>query len=457
MSDILIDDALKIEIKRVANIVTVIGEYVTLIQEGGLYKGLCPFHDEDTPSFVVYPSGYNGNDNSTFYCFGCHAGNKEETNISNDVIGFIMAIEEVDFITACQMLCDKFNIHYEKRVKDPEIARLKQEVTNKNLMYYNNLIGNNLVLDYLSSRGVNYDSITKFRLGLTTQKEFPEWKSNRLVFAITDINYDPCKASTIGMGYRVLQGQVESSDGIEYFPNSDIKSKYRNDAESKIFVKRKSLYGLTHAIKAIRKDKFAILVEGYLDVILMHQSGFENTVSPMGTSLTDDQIEILKRYTEQLIFFMDSDKRGLEAMKKTLPRLLEKGFNILVVECPQGEDPADLCNKLGQNKDMLTSYIKNHSYPALQWSMSSVMDEYEAKVHKAKVDALESVLPILDKVSHRSSKIAYTSSISNKLGLDASLFNVNSESVVPKSSGSVVNIPKLSPEELRKKGERFVG
>ena len=443
MANIKIDDTLIRDIKMQADLIHVISQYTKLQIDGILYRGLCPFHEESSPSFVVYPPK-DKNSFATYYCFGCHAGNKEETEIGNDVIAFIMAKEEVGFIDACQMLCDKFNIPYTLMQSDPEIAKLKKSTTDKNFEYYNNLLNNKLVLGYLQSRSVNNESITKWRMGLTPATEFPEWKRNRLVFGITDVNYEPSKANTVAMGYRCLMGVIKSADGMEYFPNIDTKSKYRNDAESKIFKKSKTLFGLNYAAKPIRRVGYAIVVEGYLDVVLMHQAGFENTVAPMGTSFAEDQMDMLKKYTNQLLFFMDADERGLESMRRVLPKLLERGFSVLIVEAPANMDPADLVISLGQGKAQLDNYIRNHSTPALQWSTKTALEIYESKVHKAKIDALKIVLPILDKVSHRESKIAYMSSIADRLGVDASLLLHNPEKVI-KQEEEIVNKEKVMP------------
>lgn len=448
MPDIIVDDGIKHEIKTQANIVEIIGQYVTLIQEGNLYRGLCPFHHEKTPSFTVLPKGYGGNEYGSFYCHGCHAGNKEETEIGNDVIAFIMAIEEVDFLTACQMLCDKLGIPYQRRVQDPMVDKMKRDTTIRNEEYYKNLMSNQLVLNYLAERGVYSTSITKFRMGLTTSKELG-WKKNRLVFGITDVNYEPSKANTIAMGYRSLMGVVKAPDGMEYFPNDDPKRKYCNDCENKIFSKKKTLFGLNYAAKPIRKMGFAIVVEGYMDVVLMHQIGFENTVAPMGTSFTNEQMDMLKRYTNQLLFFMDADERGLEAMRRTLPRLLERGFSVLIIQAPQGKDPAELCLQLGQNQSLMANYIRENSTPALQWCVNTALDVYESKVHKAKLDALNVVLPILDKVGHRESRIAYTSSIAKRLDVDAGLLvnNFEAQQQVPKDykcdRGTITNVNNI--------------
>lgn len=419
---IAINDQLIREIKSKVSLVKLVGEYTELIADGNNYKGNCPFpgHTEKTPSFTIFPS----NDKvewETYYCFGCHAGNKEETGIGNDSISFVMAMNNMSFIESCQYLCDKYGIPYQDYEVNPEVLKLKKQKTDENVKYFNNLMASPLVLCYLNERGINQESIRKFRLGLTSSNEYYGWKKNRLVFGITDMHYDLNKISTVAFGYRSLQGQIDSVDGMEYFPNDMPDVKYRNDSESIIFDKGKMLYGLNFAAQSIRKKKFAILVEGYVDAIVMHQAGFDNTVASLGTSLTDEQMDLLKRYTDQLLFFQDSDDAGLKSMQRILPRLLEKGFSVLVVEATHGMDPADLVNSFNQDYATIQKYIKTNSTPALQWCINKSLRVYDSIIHKAKVDALNSILPVIDKVAHRESQIAYLSNISERIGVDASV------------------------------------
>lgn len=416
---IYVTEELKHEIKTTCTLVKVVSKYILLEKDGANYKGQCPFHKEKTGSFTIFPPS-NDNPYETFFCFGCHVGDRKETNIGNNVIEFIMAIEKLDYYEACQFLCDNYGINYQEYNANPELVKLKKRKTEENISYYNNLINNKMVLGYLSDRGITSESIKKFRLGLTPPNEYAGWKKNRLVFGITDTTYDPVKANTIGLAYRSLQGQIEASDGMEYFPNDTPTIKYRNDAESLIFDKGKVLYGFNYASKHIRSTGYATVVEGYMDVILMHQAGYENTVAPMGTSFTEAQMDLLKKYCSKILFFLDGDSSGLEAMKRTLPKLLEKGFSVLVVEAPNGQDPADLVLSFSQDKGRINNYIKNNSIPALQWFMESHMRLYDSAVHKARMDALESVLPLLDKVSHRESKISYATMIANRLNIEAS-------------------------------------
>lgn len=416
---IYVTEELKHEIKTTCTLVKVVSKYVLLEKDGANYKGQCPFHNEKTGSFTIFPPS-NDNPYETFFCFGCHAGDRKETNIGNNVIEFIMAIEKLDYYEACQFLCDKFGISYQEYNSNPELVKLKKRKTEENINYYTNLMGNKLVLSYLVDRGVTLESMQKFRLGLTPPNEYMGWKKNRLVFGITDNAYDPVKANTIGLAYRSLQGQIEAPDGMEYFPNETPTVKYRNDSDSLIFEKGKTLYGFNYASKHIRSTGFATVVEGYVDVILMHQAGYENTVAPMGTAFTEAQMDLLKKYCSKILFFLDGDSSGLEAMKRSLPKLLERGFSVLVVEAPNNQDPAELVLSFNQDKGKISSYIKSNSIPALQWFMEKSMRVYDSAVHKARMDALEAVLPLLDKVSHRESKLSYTTMIANRLNIEAS-------------------------------------
>lgn len=421
------NDQLIYEIKTRIDLVDVAKKYTPMEPDGPNYKGCCPFpdHDEKTPSFTVHPPGKV--DWQTFYCYGCHVGRKDETGVGNDVISLVMALENLEFKEACQLLCDNYNIPYQNYEADPQIAKLKKEKTDLNVRYFNNLMGNQLVLNYLSERGISIDSLKKFRLGLTGKTEYMGWKKNRLVFGITDMHYNNDKVSTIAFGYRNLMGEVKANDGNEYFPNDTPNVKYRNDSESVIFDKGKMLYGLTQGAKAIRERKYAIVVEGYLDVIVMHQSGFGNTVAALGTSFTEHQMDLLKKYTNQLLFFLDSDDSGLKAMQRVLPKLLEKGFSVLIVEAPHGYDPVDLANSLNQDHTAISKYITSNSTPALQWCIEKSIKQYDAIVHKAKIDILSSVLGLVDKVQHRESKIAYVSQLAKRIDVDAASIMLTNE------------------------------
>lgn len=414
-----VTEELKHEIKSTCTLVKVVSQYTLIEKDGNNYKGVCPFHKEKTGSFTIFPPSKDSM-YENFYCFGCHAGDRKETSIGNSVIDFIMAIENLDYYGACQFLCDKYGISYQEYNANPETVKLKKRKTEENAAYYNNLLNNKLVLDYLAERGIYKDSIQKFRLGLTGTNEYAGWRNNRLVFGITETTYDPNKANTIALAYRNLQGQINAPDGMEYFPNETPTIKYRNDGDSLIFDKGKTLYGFNQASKNIRTLGYAVVVEGYMDVILMHQAGYENTVAPMGTAFTEGQMDLLKKYCNKILFFLDGDSSGIKAMRGALPKLLERGFSVLVVEAPPGQDPADLVLSVNQDKSKLKTYINNNSIPALQWFIEKSMRSYDAAIHKARMDVLEGVLPLLDKVSHRESKLSYSTMIANRLDMDSS-------------------------------------
>ena len=445
---IQINDQLIYDIKTKIDLVDVVSKYAKIESDGTNHVCCCPFpdHNEKTPSFTIHAPGKM--DWQTFYCYGCHVGSKEETGVGSDVISFIMAMENLEFKEACQFLCDNYGIPYQNYEANPQAIKMKKEKTDQNIKYYNNLMNNSLVLNYLSERGISPESAKRFRLGLTYQSEYNGWKRNRLVFGITDVHYNNDKVSTIAFGYRNLMGEIKTPDGCEYFPNDTPNVKYRNDSESIIFDKSKNLYGLSLALKAIREKKYAIVVEGYMDVILMHQAGFENTVAPLGTSFTEQQMDILRKYTDQILFFLDSDEAGLKSMRRILPKLLEKGFSVLVVEAPHGYDPADLVNSMNQNTNDIAKYLKNNSTPALQWCIDKSMKIYDAIVHKAKIDILTNVLPLVDKVKHRESKIAYTSQVASRIDVDASaiLLTGNEEQNNKSFAGLKAEIKQAQPK-----------
>ena len=412
-----VTEELKHEIRTRCSLTDVVSNYTTS-KKGNLTICKCPFHAENNPSFTIYPPKEDY-PYETFYCYSCHAGNKKETGIGNDVISFIMAVQKLEYFDACQFLCDKYGISYEHYNVSPEMQNLKEKKNNQNILYYQNLMNNKLALQYLHNRGITKESIYKFRLGLTPS-DIP-YPKNRLVFGITDVCYKQENVKTIGMAYRVLQGQIKSPDCAEYFPDQEPTRKYVNDSDSPIFKKGNNLFGMNYAKEAIRKSNYAIVVEGYFDVILMHQAGLENTVGIMGTSFTDEQMNILRKYCDRIFLFLDSDARGIESMNILLPKLLEKDFNVCIIEAPNNQDPAELVLSYNQDKSKVAQFIARNTKPAVQWYSEKALLDYDNKVYRAKMDVLKFVLPVLDKVSHRESKICCISEIADRLKIEPSL------------------------------------
>ena len=333
-------DELVEEVRSRSDVVDVIGNYVRLTKRGSTYFGLCPFHNEKTPSFSVTPS------KQMYYCFGCGKG--------GNVFTFLMDYENITFSEAMKSLADRAGVSLPER-EDPEAkkeASLRQTLLDINkeagrYFYYQLKSPNGRhAYEYLRGRGLTDETIKHFGLGYSNPYSddlYRYFKSkgysdtilketglfslsgkgaydkfwNRVMFPIMDAN-----SRIIGFGGRVM-GEGEP--------------KYLNSPETKLFDKSRNLYGLNYARQA-RKD-FMIICEGYMDVIAMHQAGFTNAVASLGTALTSPQASLLKRYTSQLVLAYDSDGAGVKAAMRAIPLLRHAGHSIKGLNMRPYKDP----------------------------------------------------------------------------------------------------------------------
>ena len=343
------DDIIE-EVRSKNDIVDVVSQYVRLTKKGNSYFGLCPFHNEKTPSFSVTPG------KQMYYCFGCGAG--------GNVFNFIMEYENYTFGEALKYLADRAGVELPKIEYSREVRQKAQEKAelleiNKQAaqyFYYQLRTEKGQTgLDYLKNRGLSEETMRKFGLGYSDRaggglyrylkaKGYPDdrlrgsglfnvderhgmydkfW--NRVIFPIMDVNN-----RVIGFGGRVM---------------GDAKPKYLNSPETKIFDKSRNLYGLNIA-RATRK-KYLILCEGYMDVISMHQAGFTNAVASLGTALTSGHASLLKRYTQEVLLLYDSDEAGIRAALRGIPILREAGVNSRVVSLKPYKDPDEFIRNMG--------------------------------------------------------------------------------------------------------------
>ena len=332
------------------DIVDVVSQYVKLNRRGNTYFGLCPFHNEKTPSFSVTPS------KQMYYCFGCGAG--------GNVYNFVMEYENYTFVEALQHLADRAGvqlpkIEYSREAKEKAEKRATLLEINKlaaSYFYYQLRRENgSQAYAYLINRGVSEDTIKKFGLGYSDKYSDDLYKFlksknysddllresglfnvderhgmydkfwNRVIFPIMDVNN-----RVIGFGGRVM---------------GDGKPKYLNSPETKIFDKSRNLYGLNIA-RTTRKN-YLILCEGYMDVISMHQAGFTNAVASLGTALTSGHASLLKRYTQEVLLLYDSDDAGVRAALRAIPILREAGITSRVVSLKPHKDPDEFIKALG--------------------------------------------------------------------------------------------------------------
>ncbi|MBT6964758.1 MAG: DNA primase [Flavobacteriales bacterium] len=332
----------------------IVGDFVELKKAGVNYKGRCPFHDEKTPSFVVSPT------KGIYKCFGCQKGGNS--------INFIQELQGVSYPEALRYAADKYNIEIEEQELTPEqesrmSAKESQFIATKFASeYFQNVLWNTsegkaVGLSYFKERGFSEDTIKKFQLGYSPKKQ------NSFEKAATKAGYDLeilAASSLIGKNedgktydkfrertiftIHSYTGKVIGFGGRAFSP--DAKSKYLNSGETLIYDKSKVLYGLNLSKQAISKANRCFIVEGYTDVISMHQNGVENVVSASGTALGTQQIQLIKRSTNNVTLLFDGDKAGIKATLRSIDLCLKAEMNVKIASFPDGEDPDSFSKKL---------------------------------------------------------------------------------------------------------------
>lgn len=384
-----ISEELKEQIKQNNDIVEVISSYIEVTKDGSLYKALCPFHQEKTSSLKIYP------ETQSFYCYGCNTSN------GSDIISFVMNFEKVSFAEACKILAQRSGLNIAES-EDEQIMRTEKEaVTKRNRRYFKALKENPEALQYLYSRGITDDTIARYRLGYVPLDEHPEKNRNRISFAIMDICSQPDKAHTLSMAYRTLNNE---------------EPKYRNDPNSRIYKKSNALYLLSHAVQSVRDQGHAIVVEGYMDALRLHQAGMTNTVSIMGTSFAVEQMKLLRKYTDMVYLWLDNDDAGRTASRGALPDLLKLGFSVYLVHSIK--DPDETVAALSEAS--IEQYIENNSHMALASLINEICTQYDSAVIKARGLALKKLMPILDHVENTTDRSICWSMVEQRLQINLS-------------------------------------
>jgi DNA primase len=332
-------------VKASADIVTLVEGFTRLRKSGGRFVGLCPFHQEKTPSFGVSP------DRGTFKCFGCGEG--------GDAIAFVEKIEKVDFVGAIEWLAGRFNVPLEYEESSPEEDRKRRQkerlfqLLDRAATFYETYLwgseAGGFAREYLASRGLSEETCREFRIGFApggtalaraaaaqgfTREELSgaglvnrrgnDYFTRRLLFPLSD-----------------ARGKVRGFQARQLYEDDPLRAKYVNSPEGDLFRKGDLLYGLDLARAAIAKQDRAVVVEGNTDVVALRQAGFEPAVASMGTALTERQLKELVRLTKRLYLCFDADAAGQEATLRGMELAAAQGFDIHVVSLPRGTDPAD--------------------------------------------------------------------------------------------------------------------
>jgi len=394
-----------------AQALDVVADFVTLKKSGSIYKGNCPFHQERTPSFVVNPN------KNIFKCFGCGKG--------GDAIGFIMEYEKLSYPEALRYLAQKYNIEVEETHTQSEESKEEQSqieslyiALNFAAKFYQQQLtesedGRNIALSYCKERGFSNETITTFQIGYSPDSFdafYKEAKSNAfnedillkagLIKEKNEKRYDFFRDRLMFPIWNV-SGKVIAFGG-RILKKIDNQPKYINTAETDVYHKSQILYGIFQAKSDIRKNDACFLVEGYTDVISLHQSGIKNVVASSGTALTKEQVFLIKRFTENIIILYDGDAAGIKAALRGLDIVLELGLNVKIVLLPDGEDPDSFVKQKG--KEEALQFIKENQQDFILFKASqSISDVKNDPIQKAEAikDIVRSITLIQDNIKRQ--------------------------------------------------------
>ena len=394
-----------------ANIVDVVSDFVTLKRAGANLKGLCPFHDDRTPSFMVSPS------KNICKCFACGKGGTP--------VHFIMEHEQLSYPDALRYLAKKYHIEIKEREQTDEE---KAEQSERESMFVVNewanewfqqqmndtVDGRAVGLAYFRQRGFRDDLIKKFQLGFCPDKYDAQWQAgkaagyneefllktglcirneagktydrfrNRVIFPIHSLS-----GKVVGFGGRVLDSRTKG-----------VQVKYQNSPESAIYSKKRELYGLFFAKKAIVKQDLCYLVEGYTDVMAMHQQGVENVVASSGTALTHEQIHFIHRFTDNICVIYDGDAAGIKASQRGIDMLLAEGMNVKLLLLPDGDDPDSFARK--RTATEYQEYLNNHQVDFIRFKTDLLLNEAQGdpiKLSRLVNNIVESLAVIPDEIT----------------------------------------------------------
>ncbi len=409
------------EIQDKCDIVEVISGYVSLRPSGRNFKACCPFHHEKTPSFIVSP------DKQIYHCFGCNSG--------GNVFNFIKEHEKIDFIEAVKMLAEKTGVKLpEYRSYDDQEASIVSAVYTVNDIaanYYSGfLVGDGLkpsptlpecyiakrgldesiikkfrigyadsswkaLLDYLAVRGIKQDTILKAGLIIKgKENSYYDLFRNRIIFPIFDV-----RNRIIGFGARVMD---------------DSMPKYINSPETAVYKKGQHLYGLNFAKADIKERNFAIITEGYLDVITCHQYGVNNAIASLGTALTTEQIRLLKRYTHNVVMLYDADKAGEMASLRGLDLLLEEDINVKIATLEKDHDPDSFLRKFGrENFDQAIKKSKS----LFTYKLDILKDKFNSTEPESKAETIKEMLTTINRVRNAIVKAEYIKLLAQELSV----------------------------------------
>ena len=428
------------QLKNSVDIVDVIGRCVQLKRSGANYKGLCPFHNEKTPSFVVSPQ------KQIFTCFGgCGA--------SGDVVSFVMKYYNLDFNEAVEKLAGEYGVQIQKSTRRPDDRDKYYEINREAARFFYRQMteGPNPGYTYMKNRGIEDRTIKKFglgyapdswntlceyfrergtdeklleELGLVSKKDgrYYDKFRNRVIFPIINT-----AGKVIGFGGRALDGEA--------------MPKYLNSPENRVFQKKNNLYALNLTRQDIGRAKSAIIVEGYMDVISLYQSGVKNVTASLGTALTDNQAKLINRYTKSVVLSYDADDAGLKAALRGIEVLRAQDCKVKVLHVNDGKDPDEYIKKNG--REAFLELVEN-AVPYMEYKLSAAQRGLDMLTDEGKIDYMKRVSAILSDLSPVEADI-YIKKISKETDI--------SEGAIRMEISGNTNREKSDQRPLRRTGE----
>lgn len=411
---VFISDEKKNEILENSDIVAIIGDYVDLKKSGNSYKGLCPFHNEKTPSFTV------DDRKQLFHCFGCGEG--------GDVVSFIMHKEGLSYIDSMKYLAKKAGIKLDdtKSSKENKILNRYYDINKDIMMYfYKNLLTDKACQIYLKNRGFRSNIVNTFMLGFAKNSwdDLLSYVKNK-DYLLDDIeNLGLIKKSQNGKYYdkyrnRLIFPIINHYGKVIGFGGRSIDStmpKYLNSPESQVFKKRYNLYGLNIFKKQSNKD--IILVEGYMDVIGLNNQGIDQAVASLGTSLTSDQAKLLKRYAKNVYICYDEDNAGIKATDRAIEILLDEGIKPNIISLEKGLDPDDFVKKYGRD-----AFIKkmDEASDVYNYKYNKILDLYAESKDNEKFEKLNLFIEFLSSIKSDLTREIFINNVSKLFDIDKS-------------------------------------
>ena len=420
----MIDRATVDKIMDAVNIVDVVGEFVNLRKAGVNYKGLCPFHDDKTPSFMVSPA------RQICKCFACGEG--------GNAVNFLMKHEQITYPEALRWLAKKYNIEIQERELSDDEKREQSEresmfIVNEWACQYfheilkNDVDGQAIGKQYFRSRGIRDDIIEKFQLGfalskrdaLANEAKRKGYKEEFLVkTGLCGENekglYDRFAGRAI-FPWLNVSGKVVAFGGRKLdAATKGVQQKYVNSPDSEIYHKERELYGIYQAKKAIVKEDCVYMVEGYTDVIAMHQCGLENVVANSGTALSVYQIKLLRRFTQNIVLLYDGDEAGIHAAMRGTDMLLQEGMNVKVLLLPDGDDPDSFARK--HTSQQFKDYIEAHQTDFIQFKTELMLKNVKDPIKRA--EAINSIVRSVSVIPDPIIRATYIGECARRLEVD---------------------------------------